>query len=244
MSASTQINNISEDRPLLESKHTGLLMVALMGVSVIQFLDMTIANVALPHMQTSLGAGLDSISWVLTSFIIAGVLVLPLTGWLTDRLGSRNLFIGATIAFLLSSMLCGTATSLTEMVIYRALQGIASAFLGPLGQTAMFDVNRPSKQAKAMSIWGMVVIIGPISGPFIGGYLTETLNWRWIFFVNLPIGIPALVVLWWLLPSRQIVKRRLDIFGASILGLGLCSLQLVLDRGSHHDWLEIERNSD
>jgi MFS transporter, DHA2 family, multidrug resistance protein len=238
MSASTQINNFPDDRPLLESKRTGLLMVALMGVSVIQFLDMTIANVALPHMQTSLGAGIDSISWVLTSFIIAGVLVLPLTGWLADRVGSRNLFIGATIAFLVSSMLCGTATSLTEMVIFRAMQGMASAFIGPLGQTAMFDINRPSKQGQAMSIWGMVVMIGPISGPFIGGYLTETLNWRWIFYVNLPIGIPALAILWWLLPSRQIVKRRLDVFGASVLGLGLCSLQLMLDRGSHLDWFD------
>jgi DHA2 family multidrug resistance protein len=129
MSASTPASSAPEsaaDRPTLESKHTGLLMVAVMGVSIIQFLDLTIANVALPHMQTSLGASFETISWVMTSFIIAGVLVLPLTGWLSDRIGSRNLFIGATAMFVLSSMLCGTATSLTEMVLFRSLQGIAA----------------------------------------------------------------------------------------------------------------------
>jgi MFS transporter, DHA2 family, multidrug resistance protein len=238
MSASTPASNPPGDVATLPSRNTGLLMVAVMGVSICQFLDLTIANVALPHMRTSLGASMESISWVLTSFIIAGVLVLPLTGWLSDRLGSRNLFIGATAMFVLSSMLCGTATSLTQMVIYRAVQGMASAFIGPMAQTILFDINRPSKQAQAMSIWGMVVMIGPISGPFIGGFLTETLNWRWVFYVNLPIGIPALVLLWWLLPSRPIIERRLDIFGAVMLGLGLCALQLMLDRGQHNDWFE------
>jgi MFS transporter, DHA2 family, multidrug resistance protein len=238
MSASIPANSPAADEPLLETRHRPLLMAAVMGVSVIQFLDLTIANVALPHMQTSLGASFETISWVLTSFIIAGVLVLPLTGWLADRVGSRNLFIWSTAGFVLSSMLCGAATSLTEMVIYRIIQGISAAFIGPLAQTIMFDINRPSKQAKAMAIWGIVVMIGPISGPFLGGFLTENLSWRWVFYVNLPIGIPALVILWWLLPSRQIIRRKLDLFGAIMLGLALGALQLMLDRGQHKDWLE------
>lgn len=241
MSASTPANSpggIAGDEPTLKSRHTGLLMAAVMGVSICQFLDLTIANVALPHMQTSLGASMESISWVMTSFIIAGVLVLPLTGWLSDRIGSRNLFIGATVMFVLSSMLCGAATSLTQMVLFRSVQGMAAAFIAPMAQTIMFDINRPSKQAKAMAIWGMVVMIGPISGPFLGGYLTETLNWRWVFYVNLPIGIPAIILLWWLLPSRPITRRQLDIFGAVVLGAGLCALQLMLDRGQQKDWLE------
>ncbi len=237
MSASTPETD-PLDQPLLPSRHTGLLMAAVMGISVCQFLDMTIANVALPHMQTSLGASMDTISWALTSFIIAGVLVLPLTGWLSDRIGSRNLFIGASLLFVLSSMLCGAATSLTQMVLFRAIQGAASAVIGPMSQTIMFDINRPSKQTQAMAIWGMVVMIGPISGPFIGGYLTETLNWRWVFYVNLPIGIPALAILWWLLPSREQVKRRLDVFGALMLGTALVALQLMLDRGQHKDWFD------
>ena len=237
MSASIPTVNPGDDRATLESRHTGLLMAAVMCISICQFLDLTIANVALPHMRTSLGASMESISWVLTSFIIAGVLVLPLTGWLSDRLGSRNMFVGATIAFVLASMLCGAATSMGQMVAFRAIQGMASAFIGPLSQTIMFDINRPSKQPQAMSIWGMVVMIAPISGPFIGGFLTESLNWRWVFYVNLPIGIPALAILWWLLPSRPVVHRKLDVFGAVVLGLALCGLQLMLDRGQHNDWL-------
>lgn len=226
------------DVPTLPARHAGLLMAAVMGITICQFLDMTIANVALPHMQTSLDATFDTVSWVLTSFIIAGVLILPLTGWLSDRIGSRRLFLGAAVTFVVASMLCGAATSLTEMIIFRSLQGMASAFLGPLTQTIMFDINRPSKQARAMAIWGMVAMIAPISGPFLGGFLTETLNWRWVFYVNLPIGIPAIAIAWWLLPSRPIINRKLDVFGAIMLGLALGSLQLMLDRGQQEDWLQ------
>jgi MFS transporter, DHA2 family, multidrug resistance protein len=238
MSASTPASNLIDDKPTLASRHTGLLMAAVMVMSVCQFIDMTVANVALPHIQTSLDASMDTISWTLTSYIIAGVMIIPLTGWLSDRLGSRNLYVWASALFLFASALCGAATSLTQMVLFRALQGIGAAFVGSMAQTIMFDINPPSKQARAMSIWGMVVIVGPITGPFLGGYLTETLNWRWVFYVNLPIGIPALFILAWLLPSRPIVKRKLDVFGAILLATGLCALQLMLDRGQHKDWFE------
>ncbi len=209
-----------------------------MGVSICQFLDMTVANVALPHMRTSLGAGMDTISWVLTSYIIAGAILMPLTGWIADRVGSRNLFLASTAGFVVTSMLCGAANSLTQMVIFRALQGVCSAFIGPLSQTIIYDINPPSRQPKAMALWGTVVMVAPISGPFIGGFLTDTLNWRWVFYVNLPVGIPSLVLLWWLLPSRPVFKRKLDIFGACTLGLGLGALQLVMDRGQSNDWLQ------
>jgi DHA2 family multidrug resistance protein len=239
MSASTPENSLPlEDKPFLQSRRTGLLVAAVMAMSVCQFIDMTVANVALPHMQTSLNASLDTMSWALTSYIIAGVMVTPLTGWLSDRFGSRRLYIAASFIFLVASALCGAATSLTQMVVFRALQGVGASFLGSMAQTIMYDLNPPSKQAKAMSIWGMVVIIGPITGPFLGGFLTQNWNWRWVFYVNLPIGIPALAILWWLLPSRPIVPRRLDIFGASMLAIGLCALQLLLDRGQHKDWFE------
>ena len=227
----------SADRALLEVKHRGLLLAAVMTVAICQFLDATIANVALPHMKVGIGASDDSISWVLTSYIMAGAIFMPMTGWLSDRLGSRNLFIGAAVLFLIASAACGAATSLTEMVIFRAFQGMAAAFMGPMTQTIMFDVSPPSKQGATMSQFGMIVMVAPISGPFLGGFLTEYLSWRWVYYVNLPLGIPALIVLWWLLPSRPLEGRRLDLFGFASIGLALGALQLVLDRGQSKDWL-------
>ncbi|QJQ33003.1 DHA2 family efflux MFS transporter permease subunit [Sphingomonas lacunae] len=226
------------DVAALPVKHRGLLMVAVMGASIIQFLDSTIANVAIPHMQTSLGATSESVTWVLTSFIIASAVATPITGWLSDRVGSRNLFLWAVFGFLVASMLCGIAQNLTEMVLFRIFQGVCAAFIGPISQTIMLDINRPSQQAKAMAIWGMGVMIGPISGPMIGGWLTESYSWRWVFYINIPIGIPTLLMLWWLLPSRPITRRRLDYVGYLLFAIGLASLQLMLDRGQTEDWLE------
>ena len=249
MSSSTPANSIPAglppaytdamaDKPLLEVKHRMVLLLAVMMVSICQFLDATIANVALPHMKVSLGASNDSISWVLTSFIMAGAIFMPMTGWLSDRIGSRNLFIGSTVLFMVASGACGAATSLTEMVIFRSVQGMAAAFIGPLTQTIMFDVSPPSKQAATMGQFGMIVMVAPISGPFLGGFLTEYLNWRWVYYVNLPIGIPALAILWLLLPSRPREGRRLDLFGFGFVALALGALQLVLDRGQTNDWLQ------
>lgn len=227
-----------DDRATLPTKNRAALMWAIMAVSICQFLDATIANVALPHMQTSLGASIDTISWVVTSFIMAGAIVTPVTGWLSDRYGSRNLFIWSTALFLVASALCGMATSLTMMVICRSIQGAASALMGPLSQTVLFDINPPSKQAGAISLWGSVSMIAPISGPFIGGFLTEYLNWRWVYYVNLPIGIPAILALWLWLPSRPLVRRRLDQPSYFAIALGLAALQLALDRGQQQGWLD------
>jgi DHA2 family multidrug resistance protein len=241
MSSSTPASNsfpekTALDKPALEVKHRSLLMMAVMMVTIIQLLDVTIANVALPHMRSSLGATLDTISWVLTSYIIAGVLVTPIVGWVSDLFGSRTVFIGAVIGFLISSMLCGMATTLVEMVIYRAIQGACAAFIGPVSQTILLDINPPSKQAAAMSRWGLAVMVAPIAGPMLGGFLTETFNWRWVFYINVPIGIPTLAILLWLLPSRPVVRRKLDTTGFIALAIGLGALQLMLDRGQHKDW--------
>ena len=237
MSASTPINN-PLDQPAYPVKNKALLTLAVMGATIIQILDSTIANVAIPHMQTSLGATMDSITWVLTSYIVASAVAMPITGWLADRIGSRNLFLGAVAGFIFASMLCGIATSLTEMVAFRIFQGICAAFIGPLSQTIMLDINKPSEAPRAMSIWGMGIMIAPILGPMIGGWLTESYNWRWVFYINLPIGIPTLALLWWLLPSRPITRRQLDRFGFAMLAIGLATLQLLLDRGQQEDWLQ------
>jgi DHA2 family multidrug resistance protein len=223
-------------KPLLEAKNRPLLTIGVMGAMVMQILDTTIANVALPHMTTALGATADTITWVLTSYIIATAVALPATGWLSDRLGSRNLFLIAVGGFIIASMLCGTAVNLTEMVAFRVLQGIAAAFINPLSQTAMIDINPRERQAQAMSIWGMGVMIGPILGPVIGGYLTDNFNWRWVFYVNVPVGALTFAILWFLLPSRPKAKRDFDFTGFIFVGLAVSSFQLMLDRGQNQDW--------
>jgi DHA2 family multidrug resistance protein len=227
-----------EDRPLLYTRNQPLLLAAVILVSICQFLDATIANVALPHMRAALGASADSISWVLTTFIIATAVSTPITGWLSDRVGSRRLFLVSTLLFLLTSAACGAATSLTEMVAFRALQGVAAAFIGPMTLTIMFDISPPSKQAMTLAVFSMIVMVAPISGPFLGGLITEYLNWRWVFYVNLPLGIPALLLLWWLLPSRPIDRRSLDLFGFLMIGAALVAFQLMLDRGQHKGWFD------
>jgi MFS transporter, DHA2 family, multidrug resistance protein len=226
------------DVAALPCKNKGVLTIAVMGASMIQILDSTIANVAIPHMQTSLGGTLDTISWVLTSYIVASAVAIPITGWAADRIGSRKLFLYAVGGFIIMSMFCGAAANLTQMVIFRLLQGICSAFIAPLSQSIMMDINPPSRQTRAMGMWGMGIMIAPICGPLLGGWLTESYNWRWVFYVNLPIGIPTLAALWWLLPSRPIDRRKLDLFGFSMLALGLATLQLMLDRGQHKDWFD------
>jgi len=220
----------------LPARNKGLLTFGVMLATIIQILDTTIANVALPHMQTSLGATADTITWVLTSYIVASAIAIPITGWVSDRIGSRNLFLISILGFIVASALCGAAQSLEQMVLFRILQGIAAAFMNPLSQTVMLDINRPQDQQKAMAVWGMGIMIGPILGPVLGGWLTENFNWRWVFYVNLPLGLICLVILWWLLPSRPVRKRAFDVFGFSLLAVGIGALQLMLDRGQHADW--------
>ncbi len=224
------------DFATLPVKHHGLLTLAVMMASIMQILDTTIANVALPHMESSLGATSETVTWALTSYLVASAIAIPITGWLAERIGSRNLFIWAVIAFTASSLLCGAATGLGEMVLFRAFQGISAAFIGPLSQTVLMDINPPSKQA--MALWGMGIMVGPIMGPVIGGWLTENYNWRWVFLINVPLGIVTVILMLWLLPSRPKTDRRFDLFGFSMLALGLASMQVMLDRGTQLDWLD------
>jgi MFS transporter, DHA2 family, multidrug resistance protein len=229
---------VGDDVALLEVKNPLLLVIGIMTASLIQVLDSTIANVAIPHMQSSLGATSDEISWVLTSYIIAVAVAMPITGWLADRIGSRRLLIISVAGFVLASMLCGLAQNVTQMVIFRTLQGATGAFISPLSQAAMIDTNRPSRQPQMMALWGMGIMIGPILGPLLGGWLTENWNWRWVFYVNVPLGALALAILIAMLPSRPITRRRFDMAGFAMIGIMLTSVQLLLDRGNHIDWFQ------
>jgi len=218
--------------------HRALITVCLMIATLMQALDSTIANVALPYMQGSLSSSYDQITWVLTSYVIAAAIMTAPVGWLTARFGRKNLFIACLVGFTVTSMLCGIAGSLSQMVIYRLLQGMFGAALVPLSQSTMLDIYPVEQRGSAMSIWGMGVMLGPILGPTLGGYLTFYYNWRFVFFVNLPFGIIAVLGLLFLMPKVQPHKTSgFDWLGFSVLSLGLAGLQIALDRGEELDWL-------
>ena len=221
-----------------EVKHRGMITVSIMLATIIQVLDTTIANVALPHMQASLGATQDSINWVLTSYIVASAIAIPIAGWLSERIGRKRLMLMAVVGFTIASLLCAIATSLPEIVLFRLLQGVSGAFLVPLAQATMFDINPPEKHGQAMATFGGGIMIGPILGPVLGGWLTDSFDWRWVFIINLPVGILAFVMLLRAMPKGETSRRPFDLFGFALLAIALGSLQMFLDRGEQLDWFE------
>ncbi|MQP68005.1 DHA2 family efflux MFS transporter permease subunit [Niveispirillum sp. SYP-B3756] len=227
---------MSASKQSVEVKHRGLITLSIMLATVMQVLDTTIANVALPSMQGSLGAAQDSITWVLTSYIVAAAIMTPVTGWLADRVGLKTLFITSVGGFVLFSMLCGIATSLEEMVAFRLLQGVFGAPLVPLSQTVLLNINPKERHGQAMALWGTGIMVGPIIGPTLGGYLTEMLDWRWVFYINLPIGIVAFVGMLIWLPRSTTRPRGFDFLGFALLSLAVGGLQMMLDRGEQLDW--------
>ncbi len=219
--------------------HRGVLTVCVMLATIMQALDTTIANVALPYMQGSLSATTDQINWVLTSYIVAAAIMTPPTGWLATRFGRKNLFMLAVFFFTLASILCGLAQSLEQMVVFRLLQGVFGASLVPLSQALLLDLYPKERHASAMAIWGMGVMLGPILGPTLGGWLTETYNWRWVFYVNLPIGLLTWGGIFLFLHEAPHPRgRSFDWFGFILLSVAIGSFQLMLDRGEQVDWFE------
>lgn len=212
---------------------TGSIMVA----TIMQTLDSTIANVALPHMQGSFSSTQEQTAWVLTSYIVAAAIATPATGWLAGRFGRKNLLAGAVIGFTISSMLCGAATSLEEMVLFRVMQGLSGAAFVPLSQSILLDIYPFEQRASAMAMWGVGVMVGPIIGPALGGYLTDVYNWRWVFYINVPFGIAALIGILASVPTTNLDRsRRFDWTGFAFLSVGIGALQIMLDRGNHQDW--------
>lgn len=219
---------------------TGQRLIVTVGVMMavlLQVLDTTIANVALPHMAADLSATQDQINWVLTSYIVASAIALPISGWLADKVGRKRLLLVSVVGFTVASMLCASAVSLTEMVIFRAFQGVSGAFIVPLAQATLFDINPREKHGQAMALFGGGVMIGPILGPVLGGWLTDNYNWRWVFLVNLPVGVICALVMLRFMPKAETHQRKFDMFGFIMLGIALGALQLFLDRGQQEDWL-------
>lgn len=214
----------------------GLITVSIMLATIMQVLDTTIANVALPSMQGSLGAAQDTITWVLTSYIVAAAIATPITGWVADRIGIKRLFLISVAGFTMASMLCGLSGSLEQMVGFRILQGIFGASLVPLSQSVLLNINPKERHGQAMAMWGAGIMVGPIVGPTLGGWLTNSFDWRWVFFINLPVGIVAFLGILSFMSEGQKRVRRFDFFGFAFLSLGIGALQMMLDRGEQLDW--------
>ena len=214
-----------------------LITVSIMLATIMQALDTTIANVALPHMQGSMSATQDQIAWVLTSYIVAAAIMTPPTGYLAARFGRKRLFLAAVTGFTVASMLCGAATSLPELVLFRLLQGAFGAGLVPLSQAVLLDTYPRERHGSAMAMWGVGVMVGPILGPTLGGYLTEAYNWRWVFYINLPVGVLALLGILAFVPETERDRGRpFDVFGFALLSLAIGALQMMLDRGQSKEW--------
>jgi MFS transporter, DHA2 family, multidrug resistance protein len=213
-----------------------LITFAIMAATVMQVLDTTIVNVALPHMQGELGATSDQMSWVLTSYLVSSAIMMPLTGYFTDIWGRKKYLMVAIAGFVLSSALCGISQNLAEIVFFRLLQGVFGAALVPLSQAIMVDTYPLEERGKAMAIWGMGVMVGPVLGPTLGGYLTEALSWRWTFYINVPVGVLSLFMAWRFVPDTVKRVRVMDWTGLGMLSIAIAGLQYTLDQGEQKDW--------
>src|SRR5712672_2324430 len=205
--------------------------------TVMQALDTTIANIALPYIQGSVSASQDQINWVLTAYIVAAAIMIPTTGFLAGRFGRKRLLLVSVAGFTVASMLCGMAQSLVQIVLFRILQGVFGAALVPLSQSVLLDIYPKERQGFAMALWGIAVMVGPVLGPVLGGWLTEAYSWRYVFYINLPIGVLAFLGMTAFLPDTdRNADAKLDWFGFGTLSLAIGALQILLDRGEQLDW--------
>jgi DHA2 family multidrug resistance protein len=213
---------------------------AVMLVTVMQVLDVTVTNVALPHIQGSLSAGVDEVSWVLTSYLAANAVILPATGWLAGALGRKRLFLICTVLFTVASVLCGLAPNITTLLIARMLQGIGGGPLMPMSQAIMWEIFPLRQRGMAMAAWGMGIMMAPIFGPTLGGWIADNWSWRWIFYINVPIGVIGFLVSSAVLFDPPYLKKplRVDVLGLVLMAIGFLTLQLFLDQGERNEWFD------
>ncbi|MEP7453277.1 DHA2 family efflux MFS transporter permease subunit [Phyllobacterium sp. SB3] len=231
MSTATTVNDV----PIVANR--GMITASVILAVIMQALDTTIANVALPYIQGSVSASADQINWVLTSYIVAAAIMTPPSGFLAARFGRKNVLLTAIVGFVIASVLCGLAQSLPQIVIFRLMQGLFGAALVPLSQGILLDIYSVEERGKAMALFGVSVMVGPVLGPVIGGWLTDNISWRWVFYINVPIGMLAFFgIVAFVSETARNITAKLDWFGFGMLSLAIATLQLFLDRGEQLDW--------
>ncbi|HOI15200.1 MAG TPA: DHA2 family efflux MFS transporter permease subunit, partial [Geobacteraceae bacterium] len=216
-----------------------LITLTVMIPAFMEIVDTSIANVALPHMQGNLNAGTDEVTWVLTSYLISNAVIMPMTGWLARMFGRKRFLISCIIMFTFSSFLCGMAPNLGALVFFRILQGAAGGALIPMSQAIMMESFPPQEGGMAMAIFGIGAMFGPVVGPTLGGWITDNMSWRWIFYINIPVGVIAVLMAKYFIFDPSYLKRHkasIDYWGLALLTLGIGSLQVVLDKGQQDDW--------
>jgi MFS transporter, DHA2 family, multidrug resistance protein len=227
---------------LYEHTHKWLIATAVMLGTMLEMIDTSIINVSLPHMQGSFSAGIDEITWVLTSYLLANGIMIPMTGWISSRFGRKRYFLTSVVTFVIASALCGAAGSLRQMVLFRVLQGLAGAAMVPSSQAIMMETFPPQEQAMAMATWGLGIMAAPIIGPTLGGWITDNWSWRWNFYINIPVGAIAVLMVSAFVHDPAFMRKRrttggrVDYWGIVFLVVSLSSLQIVLDRGQRADW--------
>jgi DHA2 family multidrug resistance protein len=216
-----------------------LIAVAVMSSAVMEVLDTSVVNVSLPHIAGNLSATVDEATWVLTSYLVANAVILPITGWLANLIGRKRLLLTVVTGFTVSSVCCGLAPSLPLLIFFRVLQGTTGGGLQPLSQAVLLEEFPPEERGKAMAFWALGIIAAPILGPTVGGWLTDTHSWRWVFYINVPIGLASLVMISLFLYDPPHIRRgniRVDLWGLSMLAVGMAALQIMLDKGQEEDW--------
>src|SRR5437868_6856140 len=226
---------------MAEHKHVNpwIVAIAVMFATFMEVLDTTVVNVSLPHIAGNLSATIDESTWVLTSYLVANAIVLPLTGWLAGHFGRKRLLMTSVAGFTISSLLCGIAPNLPSLVAFRLMQGATGGAMQPLSQAVLLEAFPPQERGKAMGFWGLGIVVAPILGPVLGGWLTDTYSWRWVFYINLPVGIASLVMTKLYVFDPSYLRReteRVDYWGIGLLALWVGSLQLALDLGQERDW--------
>src|SRR5438105_8329393 len=216
-----------------------IVAISVMFATFMEVLDSTVVNVLLAHIAGSLSASIDEATWALTSYLVANAIILPMTGWLASMFGRKRLLMLSVVGFTASSFLCGLAPTLGALIVFRVMQGATGGALQPLSQAVLLEAFAPQDRGKAMGFWGLGIVVAPILGPVLGGWLTDSYSWRWVFYVNIPVGIASLVMtqLYIFDPAylRQ-EKRRIDYWGIGMLAVGIAALQIVLDKGQEADW--------